>query len=164
MVILAEGYQASELNKFHDDAQRFVDRLYATAPFNDLWCAVNVYRTDVVSTDSGADDPATCGDGSTGSGATPATYFDATFCSDGSTRRLLAGNAGTALSVSHAQVPQVHVTMVLVNSPIYGGAGGSVAWFSAQASSAEIGIHEMGHTFFGFIDEYGDIINTWPGG
>src|SRR4051812_9254920 len=163
MVILAEGYQASELNKFHDDAQRFVDRLYATAPFNDLWCAVNVYRVDVASTDSGADDPATCGDGTTGSGAAPATYFDASFCRN-NTRRLLAGNQGTALSVSQAQVPEVHVTMVLVNSPLYGGAGGGVAWFSADTASAEIGIHEMGHTFFGFIDEYGDIINTWTGG
>ena len=165
MAILAEGYRASELDKFHNDAQRFVDHLYATAPFNDLWCAVNVYRVDVVSTDSGADDPATCADdppGSGGSGATPATYFDASFCTN-STRRLLAGNEATALSVSAAQVPHVSVTMVLVNSPIYGGAGGGVAWFSAHPDSAEIGIHEMGHTYFGFVDEYGDITNTYSG-
>ena len=162
MVVLSEGYQASELGKYHDDCQRFVDHLYATAPFNELWCGVNVFRVDVVSTDSGADDPATCADGSTGTGATPATYFDASFCTSG-TRRLLAGNETNALNVSHAQVPQGHVTMVLVNSTQYGGAGGGVAWFSANAASAEIGIHEMGHTFFGFIDEYGDIINSYTG-
>src|SRR5437879_4307375 len=85
MVILADGYKTSELSKFHDDAQRFVDHLYATAPFADLWCAVNVFRVDVTSTDSGADDPGSCGDGSTGSGATAATYFDATFCGDAQT-------------------------------------------------------------------------------
>jgi hypothetical protein len=162
MVVLSEGYQASELSQYHDDCQRFVDHLYATAPFHDLWCGVNVFRVDVVSTDSGADDPATCGDGTSGTGATPATYFDASFCTN-STRRLLAGNETTALNVSHAQVPEGHVTMVLVNSPQYGGAGGGVAWFSTNASSAEIGIHEMGHTFFGFIDEYGDVINTYTG-
>ena len=163
MVILGDGYRASEMSKYHTDAQAFVDHLYGTAPFNELWCGVNVYRVDVASTDSGAADPATCGDGSTGSGASPHTYFDASFCTSG-TRRLLAGNETNALAVSHAQVPQGHVTMVIVNSPIYGGAGGGVAWFSTNVSSPEIGIHEMGHTFFGFVDEYGDITNTYAGG
>jgi hypothetical protein len=163
MVILSEGYRAGEMNQYHADAQAFVDHLYGTAPFNELWCGVNIYRVDVASTDSGAADPATCGDGSTGSGAAPHTYFDASFCTN-STRRLLQGNETNALAVSHAQVPQGHVTMVIVNSPIYGGAGGGVAWFSTNVSSPEIGIHEMGHTFFGFLDEYGDIYNTYAGG
>ena len=163
MVLLSDGYRASEMNQYHADAQAFVDHLYGTAPFNQLWCGVNVYRVDVASTDSGAADPATCGDGSTGSGAAPHTYFDASFCTSG-TRRLLAGNETNALAVSHAQVPQGHVTMVIVNSPIYGGAGGGVAWFSTNVSSPEIGIHEMGHTFFGFVDEYGDIYNNYAGG
>src|SRR5438067_1652083 len=93
VVILSEGYRASELPQFHIDAQKFVDHLYATAPFSDLWCAVNVYLVDVASTESGADDPTTCGDGSTGSGTMVATYFDATFCGDGQTRRLLTCDA-----------------------------------------------------------------------
>src|SRR5689334_616094 len=80
MVILGDGYRASELTQYHTDVQTFVTALYNTSPYNERWCGINVYRVDVVSTDSGADDPNTCSDGSTGSGATPNTYYDATFC------------------------------------------------------------------------------------
>ena len=153
LVILGDGYQASEMTKYHNDVQNFVNTLYATAPFDQLWCGINIYRVDVTSTDSGADDPSTCGDGSTGSGATPRTYFDASFCNSG-IRRLLEVNNGTVLSVAAAQVPQVQMTMVIVNTTIYGGSGGSVATFSLASNAAEIGIHEMGHTAFGFADEY----------
>lgn len=166
LVILGDGYQASEMDKYHSDVQSFVDHFRVTAPFNQLWCRINVYRVDVVSTDSGADDPVTCGDdspGTTGSGATRATYFDSKFCYDNDTRRLLAGDEATALAVSNAQVPLGNATVVIVNTPIYGGAGGGVAWFSTNPDSAEIGIHEMGHSVFGLTDEYGDIYNNYSG-
>ena len=162
LVILGDGYRASEMTKYHTDVQNFLDYLNATAPFNELWCGINVHRVDVASTDSGADDPAACGDGSTGTGATRATYFDSTFCVN-NTRRLLAGDPATALTVSNGQVPEGNATMVIVNSPIYGGAGGDVAWFSTHTDSAEIGIHELGHSYFGLTDEYGDIVNTYSG-
>jgi hypothetical protein len=154
IVILGDGYQASELAKYHTDVQNFLNTMRATAPYNDLWCGINVHRVDVVSTDSGADDPGTCGDGSAGSGATPKTYFDSTFCGDGNIRRLLTCDSASAQNVAQAQVPEAHVTMVIVNSSQYGGSGGQVATFSTNPSSAEIALHEMGHTAFGFADEY----------
>jgi hypothetical protein len=163
LVILSEGYRAAEMGKFSADAAAFVDRLFGTPPFTDLWCAVNVYRVDVTSTDSGADDPAACGDGSAGSGVTAATFFDATYCTS-ATRRLLAGDQALALTTAQAQVPEVDATVVIVNSAQYGGAGGSVAFFSTHAAAAEIGIHELGHSAFGLADEYGDITNSWTGG
>jgi hypothetical protein len=153
IIILGDGYRASEMTKYHTDVQNFVDHLYATAPFNEVWCGINIYRVDVASTDSGAKDPTTCGDGTTGSGASPATYFDASFCNSG-IRRLLEVNTATALNVASTQVPQVHMTFVIVNSSIYGGSGGQVAVFSTAPSANEIGIHEMGHTAFGLADEY----------
>jgi hypothetical protein len=104
---------------------------------------------DVTSTDSGADDPTACG----GTGATPRTYFDASFCGNGIRRLLLVNNA-TVLSVAGAQVPQWHVALVAVNSTVYGGAGGAVATFSKAAGALEIALHEMGHTAFGLADEY----------
>ena len=167
MVILSEGYQASELNKFHNDAQRFVDQLYATPPFDQLWCGINIFRVDVVSNQSGADYPATCPDDGPGDGVstsiTVATYFDASFCRD-STRRLLSGDELSALNVARAAVPHMNMTMVIVNSSRYGGAGGGVAWFSTDPSSAQIGIHEMGHTAFKLGDEYGDRDAHYTGG
>ena len=149
VVIVAEGYQSGQLSQFHIDAQAFATTLLATVPYDRLGSHINVYRVDVSSTDSGADDPAAAG----GTGATARTYFDATFGGNG-IRRLLLCNDATALSVAGAQVPQYSMVMVLVNSGIYGGSGGAVATFSLAASANEIGLHEMGHTAFGFADEY----------
>ena len=64
-----------------------------------------------------------------GTGATAATYFDSSFCNDG-IRRLLLCNTATAISVAGAQVPQWHMIMARVHTPIHGGGGGQVATFS----------------------------------
>jgi len=154
IVILGDGYRATEMAKYHADVQAFVDVFAHTAPFADLWCGVNVHRIDVSSIDSGADDPVACGDGSAGSGAVARTYFDATFCSGGGIRRLLTCDSASARSVAHAHVPAAHVVMVIVNSPLYGGSGGDIATFSTAPAAYEIALHEMGHTAFGFADEY----------
>src|SRR5215471_15944825 len=126
IVILGDGYQAAEMAKYHTDVQAFIDTFHTTAPYADLWCGISIHRVDVVSTDSGADDPISCGDQSVGSGAAPRTYFDSTFCGGNVVRRLLTCNSSTAKSVALSQVPEVHVTMVIVNSTQYGGSGGEV--------------------------------------
>ena len=149
IVLFSDGYQAAELPQFAADAQHFADTLLATAPYDHLQAAINIFRVDVESTDSGAADPAACG----GTGATPRTYFDASFCNNG-IRRLLEVDNGTVVLVANAQVPQWHVLAVLVNRAVYGGSGGAVATFSKAPNAMEIALHEMGHTAFGFADEY----------
>jgi hypothetical protein len=115
LVILSEGFRASELGTYHTAAQQFVDTLYTIAPFNELWCAINVHRVDVVSTESGADDPAACTDEPHASSVTRATYFDATFCHDGNTRRLIGGDSSSAWTVAGAQVPARNAVVVIVS-------------------------------------------------
>lgn len=149
LVVLGDGYQQGQITKYQKDAQAFVDYLSRTPPFNELWDAVNIYRVDVASSDSGATDPTACD----GPGLIAHTYFDASFCNYG-IRRLLVCSSATALSVASAQVPEVHKTIVIVNSLVYGGSGGSVATFSMAKGAFEIGIHELGHSVFGFADEY----------
>jgi IgA Peptidase M64 len=149
LVLLGDGYQAGQLGQYANHAQQFVNTLVTTPPFDKLRAAINVFRVDVTSTDSGADDPRPCG----GTGATAATYFDATFCNQG-IRRLLVANNTTALAVARAQVPQWHTIVMIVNSTVYGGSGGSVAVYSLAPTAVEIALHEMGHTAFGLADEY----------
>src|SRR5271168_2001086 len=150
VVILSEGYQASELATFLTDAQQFATTLSTTPPFDVLWKGINVHAVSVSSTNSGAADPVRCGDGTTGSGAAPHTYFDAKFCGDGAIRRLLTVNTGTATTVATAQLGRAPgVTFVMVNSTQYGGSGDQqtkVAVFSkAPGASGQVGMHEMGH-------------------
>jgi IgA Peptidase M64 len=149
LVLLSDGYRSDEMVQFAADVQQLANTILATAPFDRLRPAINVYRIDVTSTDSGADDPTACG----GTGATARTYFDAAFCNNG-IRRLLEVNNMTAITVASSQVPQWHMLMVMVNSGVYGGSGGAVATFSKAPGAMEIALHEMGHTAFGFADEY----------
>jgi hypothetical protein len=157
LVIVSEGYQASELSNFASDAQDIVNALFAAPPFNDpggilvpsIQSAVNVHRVNVSSTDSGADDPVACG----GSGATAATYFDASFC-NGGIRRLLTVDSANVLNVVNAQVPEWHAILCLVNSTVYGGGGGTIATSSMAPGALEIALHELGHSAFGLADEY----------
>lgn len=153
LVILGDGYQSNQMSQYATDAQRFVDEFLETAPFDIRSPVINVYRVDVTSTDSGADDPTTCG----GSGLVARTYFDAAFCGQIQgvrLRRLLTVNRRTAISVADGQVPWWDSIVVIVNSTVYGGSGGVPAVFSLAANAAQIAIHEMGHSAFGLADEY----------
>jgi hypothetical protein len=149
LVVLGDGYQAGQIAQFTSDAAKIVAKIQAEPPFNGLWNAINVYRIDVASTDSGAADPKACG----GTGAAPHTYFDASFCNNG-IQRLLEVNDATVHDVVNTLMPQAHMIMALVNSQVYGGSGGSVATVSLAPGAEEIALHEMGHTAFGFADEY----------
>jgi IgA Peptidase M64 len=149
VVLLAEGFTVAEQNAFNTACNSFVAAFRATPPFDELSPAINVFRVNVSSTDSGADDPASAG----GTGATVRTYFDATFGGNG-IRRLLICNATTALQVAAAQLPEFTTVLVVVNSTVYGGSGGSIGTYSLAATAAEIAIHEMGHSAFGLADEY----------
>ena len=135
------------------------NRLFIEPPFDSLTiaCAINVYRLDVSSTESGADKP-DCSDGG-GDGSSRATYFDSTFCFDGDTQRLLYGNRALAEDTVSAHLPQWHQIIVICNDPERGGGGGTpahpVGWTSNSSSDwREAAIHEMGHSAFGLADEY----------
>lgn len=160
LVIMGDGFKTSEMASFHAAADSFCAKLFATEPFRRMWCAINVYRVDVSSTDSGADEPALCGDGENGTGAVVRTFFDSTFCT-ANTGRLLWGDEALALTTSQTAVPEADATVVIVNSTRYGGAGRTAAFFSMAPAADEIGVHELGHGAFGLADEYGDTIATW---
>ena len=149
VVLLAEGFTAAQQNDFNNAATSFLNAFRATPPYDELGPAINVFRVNVTSTDAGADDPTSTG----GTGATARTYFDASFGSNG-IRRLLVCNSATALQVALTQVPEFTVVLVVVNSAIYGGSGGSVGTYSLAGGATEIAIHEMGHTAYGLADEY----------
>lgn len=157
LVVVGDGYQAGELAKYRQDVQKFIDQMYNTPPFDELWCAINVHRVDVVSNESGADDPIDATFCPAGTGAAPHTYFDSTFCSWWGTvrlERLLTIDQTLAQTTAASRVPDVDQVLCIVNSSKYGGAGGSVATCSTHASSASIAIHEIGHSAFGLADEY----------
>ena len=157
LVIVAEGYTAAEQTAFETAADAFVTALFAIPPFDvELTSEINVYRLDVHSDESGADNPAVCADGSTpfaGLVTTAATYFDAEFCATG-LRRLCTVDTTLVETTVNTHVPEWDVAVVIVNHFEYGGAGWPNVAVYSLTGGTEMGIHELGHAAFDLADEY----------
>ncbi len=155
LAIVAEGFTQPELGLFEGHAKRFVKQLFLIHPFNGavIQAAINVYRIDVVSTDSGADDPKACGGGD---GMAARTFFDAKYCGDGRLRRLLTVDNRAVLRVLKAQVPLWDHALVIVNSNrIAAGSGAhQIAVTSTGTRWKTMAVHELGHAAFDLADEY----------
>jgi hypothetical protein len=149
IIVVSEGYQAAELPTFATDVQDFINQLFSQDPFLSYQTAFNIYRLDVTSNESGADDPALCG----GTGTFPHTYFDASFC-HGGIRRALQVDSNLVVNVVNNFLPQWHQIIVVVNTPIWGGTGGTIAVTSTSGGWENIAIHELGHAAFSLADEY----------
>lgn len=162
IVLVAEGFQntTADQNAFNQRCQDVVDAFQDEPWFGaGLLGAVNIHRLNVWSTDQGADNPATCGDGSTATAVSAATYFDSSYCSSG-IRRCLAANWSLVRSTITANLPIWQAAAVIVNSTMRGGcASGNVFATALSGDFIDVVMHELGHAAFGLGDEY----STWEG-
>ena len=155
VVIVGDGFTDGELSTFATVAQNIASLLLNQDPFRLIRTSINVFRVDVASVESGASVSSGCSE------LTPVsrrTVFEGRFC-NGGLPRLTNVNHGLAWDIAREQVPQVHVVLVVLNSTMYGGAGGSAPSCSIDPAAALIAIHEMCHSAFGLGDEY----QTWRG-
>ena len=156
LVILGDGYQASELSQFETDATSFMNDLFAEEPFASYENYFNVHIIKVISNESGASHPGTASDESGYSVPTQTVdnYFGNTYDSSSIHRLLYTFNQATISTVLATNFPMYDQAMILVNSPYYGGSGGPFPVSSTGASAGEIAIHEIGHSFSYLNDEY----------
>jgi hypothetical protein len=160
ILVLGDGYQSSEENKFKADTELLINNFMAIGPYADYANFVNVRRVFTVSQQSGADRP-TCPDPAAGTNDDNTfvdTAFDATFCTY-NIWRLLTVNVSKVLAAAAAD-PNWDKILVVVNTPLYGGSGGSLAVGSLHTQAVQIMQHEFGHTFTRLADEY---TSSYPG-
>ncbi len=161
LVILGDGYQTQEMGKFRADAQKFIDALFREVPFDRYQNYFNIFIINVPSNASGASHPGTAGDVPEPAHpvASVDNYFGSTFDYGGIHRLLVATRTSAVTNVLAQHFPLYDQVFILTNSPYYGGSGGLYPVASTEASSAEIAIHELGHSFANLRDEYwaGDI-------
>ncbi len=153
-VVLGDGYRASEIAQFHDDAQRILGEVLNVSPWSEYASYINAYWVDVVSNESGADNPNT--------GYYVDTALDATYWTSG-IERLLTVNTSKAFDAAMS-APTFDRVLVIVNDPLYGGSGGSLAVVSLASSAPEVAVHEIGHSFAGLADEYETPYPGYPPG
>lgn len=157
IVILGDGYTASQQDKFIKDSKSFSEYLFRQQPFEQYKSYFNVYAIKVISIDSGArhDHSAPdCPGIATHPVSTAKTYFESRFDAFNIHRLVVPFNSiniGTTLA---SYFPNYDQVFMLVNSPFYGGSGGAYATSTLHSSSNEISVHELGHSFSGLADEY----------
>ncbi|HMV08675.1 MAG TPA: M64 family metallopeptidase [Cyclobacteriaceae bacterium] len=158
LVFLGDGYTAGEQTKFITDVNKILTALFAQSPFKEYKSYFNAYAIKVISQESGANHPQNSTDGD---GACPAqavksvdNYFGSTFDYLGIHRLLYPNDLGKVATVLAANFPLYDQAFIAINTPYYGGAGGSFATCSDHSAGREVAIHEIGHSFAGLADEY----------
>jgi hypothetical protein len=164
LVFLSEGYSTNDLARFTGDAQRVLDELFATSPYNEYQSLFNVSIISVASNESGSDHPS--------AGIYRDTYFNSKYESYGVDRLVTippndvdsdySHGAGKVMQLLQQFAPDYDIAALIVNDSTYGGSGGAIAITSVNDSSPEIIIHELGHSFAHLGDEYGDPYPGYP--
>jgi hypothetical protein len=147
ILLISEGYTATDMPKFHADAKRLVDALFAVEPFLSRKSDFNVRGLDLPSPQSGVNRPHV--------GSFRRTPISAEYNIFDSERYVLTLD-NRAFRDAAASAPYEFIE-ILVNEQQYGGGG----IFNDQATSAVdtgfaeyVFVHEFGHHFAGLADEY----------
>ena len=147
VVIVAEGYTASEMDTFWKDARRAVCSILSHEPFKTYKGRFNFRAVGLQSPESGVSIP--------GKGVWKNTPLHSHFDTFYSARYLTTLNIKD-LHNALAGVPYEHI-VILANTDNYGGGGiyNSYTLTTAHhASFRPVVVHEFGHSFAGLADEY----------
>ena len=163
IIVMGDGYRQAEIDsgKFAADVDRTLAAFETASPWDQMLRATNIYRVDVPSVQSGADFENGLG------GVLKDTYFDTGFFSRGIPVLLAPSESGaaraTAIADATAGAGLWDQIILVVNSTVYGGAGGPLTTASVNANGPRIAVHEVGHSFPGLADEYGGNIRIYDG-
>ena len=147
IVVVSEGYDASEKAKFYRDAERVAQALFHHEPFASRRNRFAVRAVFAPSQDSGVSVP----HAGSWKRTVADTHFDTFY-----TERYLTSSAQQKIFDLIGTVPFEHI-VVLVNTDIYGGGGiynSLTIMNSDHPTFVPVMVHEFGHAFGGLADEY----------
>jgi hypothetical protein len=147
VLLMGDGYTAAEMEKWHGDARRLAEMLFAVEPFKEHRADFNVWAVDTPAELSGVARPS--------DGIFRRSPLRAAYDAFGSERYVLSFD-NKRLREAAAAAPYEFVEIV-VNERKYGGGGifGLYATVAADnAFTPYILVHEFGHHFAGLADEY----------
>lgn len=147
LIVLGDGYQADEKEKFRGDLDRFMENFFGAEPFKSHWEDFNVRAVFFPSNDSGVDEPR--------KGIYNDTPFGMMFNMFDLPRYCMTEDVWQIHDCA-AQAPHDAV-LLMANSSRYGG-GAIYNHYTVFVSDNEyddyLVVHEFGHGFAGLGDEY----------
>jgi hypothetical protein len=147
LLLMGDGYTAAEMDKWHADARRLTEILFAASPFKERRSDFNVWAVDTPSDESGVARPS--------DGVYRRSALRAAYDAFGSERYVLALD-NKRLREAAAAAPYEFIEIV-VNDRKYGGGGIHNLYATVSADNAftpYVFVHEFGHHFAGLADEY----------
>jgi IgA peptidase M64/peptidase M64-like protein len=164
LLLLGDGYTAAEMGKWHADAKRLAETLFAVSPFKERRSDFNVWALDTPAAESGVARPS--------DGVYRRSPLRAAYDAFGSERYVLTFD-NKRLREAAAAAPYDFIEIV-VNDRKYGGGGIHNLYATVSADNAftpYVFVHEFGHHFAGLADEYytssvayetgGDRVEPW---
>jgi PKD repeat protein len=176
LLVMGDGYMASEQAKFNTDAANVFATFFNMTPYKEYASYVNTATLFTASAQSGADHPpysascasvqlpTCCADPTMNTDPLRGTFvntaFDATYCSFNTHRNLGINNS--KVMTAAAAAPDWDKILVVVNDATYGGSGGPIGVVSTHALAVNIAQHEFGHSFTRLADEYSAAFPGYP--
>ena len=147
LLLLGDGYTTLEMEKWHRDARRLAETLFAVSPFKEHRRDFNVWAIDTPAESSGVSRPS--------DGVYRRSPLGAAYDALGSERYVLTTENRRLREIA-AAAPYEFIEIV-VNDRKYGGGGIYNLFATVAADNAftpYVFVHEFGHHFAGLADEY----------
>lgn len=154
IVFVGDGYQRSEITQYAKKVGQIVNDIFLQTPFRQYKRYFNVYRTDIISNQSGSDHPDT--------GRYVDTALDSYYDCNGQ-QRLICVDPGKVYDAVASAPVAADIIFVVVNDSEYGGSGGLFSVFSTHTAASELALHELGHSFGRLADEYFSPMQSYSG-
>lgn len=147
IVLLPEGYTASEMDKFVSDCEVFAKGLFSFSPYKENRNLFNIKAVLAPSQESGVDIP--------GEYIWKNTILNSSFYTFDSERYIMTNDFKSVRDLA-ANAPYDFI-YIIANSQKYG--GGAIynhygLSISGNVHAAKVYVHEFGHLFLGLGDEY----------
>jgi hypothetical protein len=146
LVFVGDGYTADEMDIYLEHVLNVLASFFSEPPLDTYANYFNVHVVEVISNESGVDEP--------DYSIYRDTALDMAFNCNG-IARLLCVNYGKAWTAA-GNARDVDLVLAIANTTRYGGAGYTKLSTLAggNSSAVEVALHEYGHSFAGLHDEY----------
>ena len=155
VLILGDGFTAAEMPKFVTEANNFMNYFLSYAPYNKYKDYFNFYAIKTPSNESGATNLGKSPDAYPNQPIeTKDTYYGCAFGTNNIHRLVYPTKPSNVANVIANNFASSDLTIIISNTPWYGGSGGNWATYTLNQAAPDLAVHEIGHTFSGLGDEY----------
>ena len=148
IVFIGDGFQKSEQTAFNNKVNEAVAALQNRPGYSARMCGFNIWRVNVLSTDSGIDHPK--------NGISKNTALDCRYGNPAMSEaeRCIVTDSPAKCFEAAANAPARDAVFVLVNDTQWGGCAGNVVCSSIAAGFDGLITHELAHDVGELADEY----------